>query len=263
MTKIVWDQAGSRLFEVGVDRGVFYPSTGNGFAWNGLSSVTETIKDANETIHFIDGTKFVNQLTIGDFSAAIQAYTYPDEFAEYDGYGDDGFTYQKRKTFNLSYRTRVGDDLSGPDNAYKLHLVYNCLASPVSSDYATNGNSIDPTMFSWTISTTPIAIPNARPTAHIVIDTTRAYSGVVSAIEDILYGVDGIDPRFPGIEEIIQIFGDLSPFIIIDHGDGSFTAIGADDSELSHVTLLEPTVFELSSPTVNLISEDTYTAYTL
>lgn len=263
MTKIVWDQAGSRLFEVGVDRGVFYPSTGNGFAWNGLSSVTETIKDANETIHFIDGTKFVNQLTIGDFSATIQAYTYPDEFAQYDGYGDDGFTYQKRSTFNLTYRTRVGDDLSGPDNAYKLHLVYNCLAAPVSSDYATNGDSIDPTMFSWTISTTPIAIPNARPTAHIVIDTTRAYSGVVSAIEDILYGVDGVNPRFPGIEEIIGIFEDESEFVIIDHGDGYFTAIGADDATHSHVKLVEPTVFELSSPSVEIVDSITYNASTL
>lgn len=263
MTKIVWDEMGSRLYEVGIDRGVFYPAEGSGFAWNGLTSVVETIANANETIHFMDGTKFLNQLSIGDFSATIQAFTYPDEFAEYDGYGDVGTSYQKRKTFNLSYRSLVGNDVSGSDYAYKLHLVYNCLASPTAHDHNTVGSSQDPTNFSWNISTTPIAVPNARPTAHIVIDTTRAYSGIVSAIEDILYGVDGVNPRFPTIDEIIAIFGENSPFIIIDHGDGMFTAIGAEDSPLAHVTLLEPTVFELKSPSVVMIDEVTYSATTL
>ena len=263
MTKIVWDEMGSRLYEIGIDRGAFYPLTGGGVAWNGLTAVNEIITDANETIHFVDGTKFLNQLTIGSFSATLEAFTYPDEFSEYDGEGDSGFTYQKRKTFNLSYRTLVGNDLNGSDHAYKLHLVYNALASPTNTDYNSFGDTVDPTSFNWNISTVPIAIPNARPTAHIVIDTTRAYKGIVSSIEDILYGVDGVEPRFPGIEEIIQIFADESPFIIIDHGDGMFTAIGVEDSPLAHVTLIEPTVFELSSPSVVMIDEVTYSASTL
>lgn len=263
MTKIVWDSQGSRLFEVGVDRGVFYPLAGNGFGWNGLASVTETIKDSNETIHFMDGTKFVNQLTIGDFSATIQAYTYPDEFSEYDGYSDGGFTYQKRNTFNLSYRTRVGNDLDGPDNAYKLHLVYNCLATPIDVNYASVGDTTEPSMFSWNISTIPVAVANARPTAHIIIDTTKAYHGVVSEIEDILYGVDGVDPRFPDVDELIDIFNVNSPFIIIDHNDGYFTAIGVEDSPYSYVRLVEATVFELSSPSVEIVDSITYNASTL
>lgn len=263
MTKIVFHELGSRLFEIGIDRGVFYPQNGGGFPWNGLSAVTEIIKDVNETIHFIDGTKFINQLTIGDFEATIQAYTYPDEFLEYDGYDPSGFTYQKRKTFNLSYRTIVGDDLSGFENAYKLHLVYNCITNPTSKDYSTNGDNADPTMFSWNLSTTPIAIPNARPTAHIVIDTTRAYRGVVSAIEDILYGTVSTSPRFPGIQEIIQIFEAESEFVIIDHGDGYFTAIGVDDAEHSYVKLVDSTTFELSSPSVEIVNTTTYNASTL
>jgi hypothetical protein len=263
MTKLVWDEMGSRLYELGIDRGVFYQIDGPGFAWNGLTSVVETIADSTETVHFIDGTKFLNQLSLGDYSATLQAFTYPDEFSEYDGYTGQALTYQQRREFNLSYRSLVGNDVSGSDHAYKLHLVYNCLASPTQTEHATVGSSQTPTNFSWNITTTPIAIPNARPTAHIVIDTTRAYSGIVSIIEDILYGTAETSPRFPTIEEIIDIFADNSPFIIIDHGDGSFTAISPEDSPLAHATLVEPTVFELKSPSVNLISADTYTAYTL
>lgn len=263
MTKIVWDEMGSRLYEVGIDRGVFYPAEGSGFAWNGLTSVVETIANANETIHFMDGTKFLNQLSIGDFGATIQAFTYPDEFAEYDGYGDVGTSYQNRKTFNLSYRSLVGNDVSGSDHAYKLHLVYNCLASPTAHDHNTVGSSQDPTNFSWNISTTPIAVPNARPTAHIVIDTTRAYSGVVSAIEDILYGVDGVNPRFPTIDEIITIFGENSEFIIIDHQDGYFTAICKEDARFSSVSMVDDVTFELSSPSVEIVDSITYNASTL
>lgn len=263
MTKIVWDEMGSRLYEVGIDRGAFYPLTGGGFAWNGLTSVTETIANANETIHFMDGTKFLNQLSIGEYSANIQAFTYPDEFSEYDGYGESATSYQERKEFNLSYRSLVGNDVEGSDHAYKLHLVYNCLASPTAHDFNTVGASQDPTNFSWNITTRPIAVPNSRPTAHIVIDTTRAYSGILSAIEDILYGTTGVEPRFPTIEEVIDLFAENSPFIIIDHGDGLFTAIGADDYDQAHVTLLEPTVFELKSPSVVMIDEVTYSATTL
>lgn len=214
MAKLVWDKAGERLYETGVKNGVLYiPTAGvysKGVAWNGLTAVTESPSGAEATALYADDIKYLSLMSTEEFGATIEAYTYPDEFAACDGSAElvDGVTIgqQKRSTFGLCYRTAIGNDTDGNDHGYKLHIIYGALASPSEKAYATINDSPEAITFSWEITTTPVNVTGQKPTASLVIDSTKADSTKLAALEAILYGSDGSGtengPRLPLPDEI-------------------------------------------------------------
>ena len=227
MSLIKWDAVGAHYYENGVDHGVLYAlnantSSGttwkNGVPWNGLVSVTESPDGAEPTAIYADNIKYLNLLSVEEFKATIEAYTYPDEFAECDGSAElvaESGVYvgqQDRKPFCLCYRTKIGNDLS-PDAGFKLHLIYNALAAPTERAYETINDSPEAITFSWEVSTTPVEVEGFKPTAHIVIDSTKVPTAKMKKIMDALYGVDAdpehsieaSDPHILMPEDIVDI----------------------------------------------------------
>ena len=213
MAKLVWDKTGDRLYETGVKNGVLYiPTAGvysKGVAWNGLTAVTESPSGAEATALYADDTKYLSLMSAEEFGATIEAYTYPDEFAACDGSAElaDGVMIgqQKRSIFGLCYKTTIGNDTEGNDHGYKLHIIYGAQAKPSERAYATINDSPEAITFSWEITTTPVNVTGAKPTASIVIDSTKADPSKLAALEDILYGKDGEpanEPRLPLPDEI-------------------------------------------------------------
>ena len=213
MAKLVWDKTGDRLYETGVKNGVLYiPTSGvysKGVAWNGLTAVTESPSGAEATALYADDTKYLSLMSAEEFGATIEAYTYPDEFAACDGSAElaDGVMIgqQKRSTFGLCYKTTIGNDTDGNDHGYKLHIIYGAMAAPSEKAYASINDSPEAITFSWEITTTPVNVTGAKPTASLVIDSTKADSSKLAALEDILYGKDGEpgnEPRLPLPDEI-------------------------------------------------------------
>lgn len=216
--RLKWDQTGERLYETGVKQGVLYiPTDGvysKGVAWNGLTAVTESPSGAEVTALYADDGKYLNLMSAEEFGATIEAYTYPDEFAVCDGSKElaDGVTIgqQARSTFGLCYKTTVGNDTEGNDHGYKLHIIYGALASPSEKAYSTINDSPEAITFSWEVTTTPVNVTGARPTASLVIDSTKADPTKLTALEDILYGKDAssgsssqaVEPRLPLPDEI-------------------------------------------------------------
>ena len=218
MSKIVWDKTGERLYETGVKNGVLYLQTNGvyntGVAWNGLTAVTESPSGAEATALYADDMKYLNLYSAEEFGATIEAYTYPDEFAECDGSKElvDGVMIgqQTRKLFGLCYRTVIGNDTDGEAHGYKLHIIYGAMASPSEKAYATINDSPEAITFSWEVTTTPVNVTGAKPTASVVIDSTKADPTKLAALETILYGKDpttpegsdGVDPRLPLPDEL-------------------------------------------------------------
>ena len=216
MSKIKWDQTGERLYETGVKNGVLYPQdeTGAyplGVAWNGLTAVTESPSGAEATALYADDIKYLNLMSNEEFGATIEAYTYPDEFAQCDGSASlaEGVMIgqQARKAFGLSYKTTLGNDVAGNDYGYKLHLIYGALASPSEKSYATINDSPEAITFSWEITTTPVEVSGFKPTASVTIDSTKVDTDKLTALEAILYGSDSEEPRLPLPDEIATLFG--------------------------------------------------------
>lgn len=213
--RLDWDKTGERRYETGVDRGVLYPVVNGAFplgvAWNGLSSIEESPSGAEATAIYADNIKYLNLMSVEEFGATITAYTYPDEWAECDGSAEvaDGVQIgqQTRKLFGLSYRTLIGNDVKSNDYGYKIHIIYNCLASPSSKSYETVNDSPSAIEFSWEIKTTPIPLEGYKATATIVIDSTKTTPEKMKAIEDVLYGTATSDPRLPLPDEVISIMG--------------------------------------------------------
>lgn len=208
---LVWDAAGKRLYETGVSKGVLYIQDDSGaypkgVAWNGLTGVTESPSGAEATAMYADDMKYLNLYSAEEFGATIEAYTYPDEFAECDGSSElvKGVTVgqQKRKAFGLCYRTVLGNDVTGEDYGYKLHIIYGAMASPSEKAYATVNDSPEAITFSWEVTTTPVNVANMKPTASLTIDSTKADASKLSALEAILYGSENTDPRLPLPDEI-------------------------------------------------------------
>ena len=214
MAKIEWDKTGERLYETGVKNGVLYVQEAGeypkGVAWNGLTAVTESPSGAEATPLYADDIKYLNLLSAEEFGATIEAYTYPDEFAECDGSASlaDGVMIgqQARKTFGLCYRTAIGNDIDGNDHGYKLHIIYGALAAPTEKAYATINDSPEAITFSWEVTTTPVNVTGAKPTASITIDSTKATPEKLAALEKILYGDTEVEARLPLPDEIKQIF---------------------------------------------------------
>lgn len=220
--RLVWDKTGEKTYETGVDRGVLYPiQTGGlynkGVAWNGLTGVTESPSGAEATAIYADNIKYLSLTSAEEFGATVEAYTYPDEFAECDGSASIAtgvyIGQQTRKTFGLCYRTVYGNDVDGNDHGYKLHLIYGCQASPSEKGYTTINDSPEAITFSWELTTTPVNVTGYKPTACITIDSTKADPTKLAALEEILYGKDGspepstggTDPRLPLPDEIMEL----------------------------------------------------------
>lgn len=213
MSKLVWDQTGERLFETGVKQGVLYPQEGGaypkGYAWNGLTAVTESPSGAEATPLYADDIKYLNLLSNEEFGATIEAYTYPDEFASCDGSAEIApgvvIGQQKRKAFGLSYKTTLGNDVDSYDHGYKLHLVYGALATPTEKAYATINDSPEAITFSWEITTTPVAVKGFKPTAIVTVDSTKVSAEKLASLEEILYGTDDQEARLPLPDEVAEL----------------------------------------------------------
>lgn len=225
MSKIVWDKTGEHIYETGVDHGVLYlykeadPEVSgdtagfkDGVAWNGLTAVNENPSGAEPNPFYADNIKYLNLLSAEDYGATIQAFTYPDEFEACDGLAEiaPGVTIgqQPRKLFGLCYRTLIGNDIQGTNYGYKLHMVYNCQASPSSKEHGTVNESPEAGNFSWEVSTTPVEVTDQKPTAVLTIDSTKTDAVKLAALEAILYGGDGTEPRLPYPNEIATLMAE-------------------------------------------------------
>lgn len=214
MTRITWDNVGERLYETGVDLGVLYiPNAGvydNGFGWNGLTKVTEKPSGASATPLFADNGKYLNLISAEDFGGTIEAFTYPSQFAQCDGTASPqvGVTIgqQARKSFGFAYRTKLGNDVSALDFAYKLHLVYGALAAPSERAYETVNDSPSALAFSWDFSTTAVAITGMKPSAILTIDSSKVTESNLTVLENALYGTAGTAPRLPLPDEVVAMF---------------------------------------------------------
>jgi len=219
--KLTWDDSGSRFYETGLDHGVLYPINDSGVytpgvAWNGLSSVSESPSGAEANAIYADNIKYLNLYSAEEFGATVEAYTYPDEWAECDGSAELAtgvvLGQQSRKTFGLCYRTVLGNDIDGNDHGYKLHLIYGCKASPSERQYQTINDSPEAITFSWEITTTPVIVSGHKPVSCITIDSTKADATKLGNLEKILYGTpasgstEAVDARLPLPAEIAQIF---------------------------------------------------------
>lgn len=219
MPEIVWDQTGKREFETGVDHGVLYEpdATGaytSGVAWNGLTAVTESPSGAESNPQYADNIKYLNLVSAEEFGATIEAFTYPNEFAQCDGTATPragiSIGQQGRRMFGLSYRTLVGNDTEGTNLGYKIHLIYGAQAAPSEKAYTTINDSPEALTFSWELSTSPVpvsSVPNYKPTASVTIDSRDFPAETLKTFEDILYGTATASPRLPLPDEVIEHFG--------------------------------------------------------
>jgi len=214
MPVLSWDGVGQKEYETGVDHGVLYMPNeagvyNDGVAWNGLVTVTETPSGAEANPQYADNIKYLNLYSAEEFGATIEAFTYPDEFAEYDGLSvpSAGVTIgqQGRKTFGFSYRTKIGDD-TDQEAGYKLHLVYGATASPSEKAYTTVNDSPEAITFSWEVTTTPVPVTGLKPTSIMTIDSTAVDATALETLEDFLYGTVGTDPSLPTPDAVIAIF---------------------------------------------------------
>ena len=216
MSKIVWDAVGDHIFETGVRNGVLYlkdaqGAYNTGVAWNGLTSVSESPEGAEPTDLYADDIKYLSLMSAENFKATIEAYTYPVEFEECDGSATIAkgvvIGQQSRKPFGLCYRTSIGNDTDGNEHGYKLHIVYGCLASPSEKQYSTINDSPEAITFSWEVNTTPVNVNGKKPTATLIIDSTKADKSKLTALEAILYGSEQDEPRLPLPDEIVTLMG--------------------------------------------------------
>ena len=222
MSKLVWDETGKRFYETGVDHVVLYPMNNNGaynggVSWNGVTAITESPSGAEATPLYADNIKYLNLLSAEDFGATLESYTYPDEWAACDGSAEIAtgvvIGQQPRKAFGLCHRTKIGNDIDGQDHGYKLHLIYNAMATPAERGYQTINNDPEAITFSWTITTNPVDVSGHKPTASLIIDSTKVDAAKLASLEEILYGknptssggTDGAEPRLPLPDEIINL----------------------------------------------------------
>lgn len=198
MAKLLWDQSGERTYETGVDHGILFVQEGgvygNGVAWNGLTTVTESPSGAEASAIYADNIKYLNLYSAEEFGCTIEAYTYPDEFGVCDGSADIAtgvsIGQQERKSFGFAYRTRLGNDTDGDSHGYKLHLIYGCRASTTQKGYSTVNDSPEAINFSWEVTTTPVTVEGFRPTANVIIDSTKTDPTKLATINAMLEGTD-------------------------------------------------------------------------
>ena len=215
MAKLVWDQSGQRFYETGVKMGVLYvqDSSGaypKGVAWNGLTAVNESPSGAEATPLYADDIKYLNLRSAEEFGATIEAYTYPEEFEKCDGSAELApgvkIGQQARNAFGLCYRTVVGNDIAGNDFGYKLHIIYGATAAPSEKAYATINDSPEALTFSWEVNCTPVEVDGFKPTASLIIDSTKVDPEKLEALEAKLYGDESTEAMLPLPAEIAAMF---------------------------------------------------------
>lgn len=216
---LVWDETGKKLFETGVSNVALYPQDttgvyGAGVAWNGVTNISESPSGAEATTLWANNGKYLNLYSVEEYASSIEAYTYPDEFAECDGSAEIAkgvsIGQQTRKSFGLVYKTLIGSDTDGNDHGYKLHLVYGCKAAPSERSHATVNDSPEALSFSWEISTTPVSVTGHKPTASVEIDSTKVDPAKLAAFEKILFGSDTAAARLPLPDEVATHFAAAS-----------------------------------------------------
>jgi hypothetical protein len=258
MARIEWDLIGQRYFEAGVDRGVLYMSDDSGVGWNGIISVNEKIVGRDPTPIYFDGIKYADAQALGEYSATLKAYTYPDEFQEFEGimYVANGLfvTHQPSMRFGLSYRTKVGNDIEELDLGYKIHVVYNLTAVPSQKNFQSLHSDSTAIEFEWSITSIPQAIPGYQPTSHLIFDTRETSQEVLDVIEDVLYGNEVNDPRLPPIDWLVGLIDNWVLIRIIDNLDGTWTAEGPDNL----ITMLDPTLFQIQQANIKVVDPVTY-----
>ena len=214
---LAWDETGKKLFETGVSNVALYPQDSNGtygtgVAWNGVTTISESPSGAEATTLWANNGKYLNLYSVEEYASSIEAYTYPDEFAECDGSAEIAkgvsIGQQTRKSFGLAYKTLIGSDTDGNDHGYKLHLVYGCKAAPSERSHATVNDSPEALSFSWEISTTPVSVTGHKPTASVEIDSTKVDKSKLEAFEKILFGSDTAAARLPLPDEVATLLAD-------------------------------------------------------
>lgn len=259
MAVLVWDQIGERIYQTGIDHGVLYLNDGTVVPWNGLIDVEESNNSELKSF-FLDGIKYLENLSPADFLAKLKAFTYPDEFDAVNGIAKvaPGLAYydQPPKSFNLSYRTKIGNDLDGTDYGYRIHILYNVVAVPDSYAFVTgNDSGIQPVEFGWSLTGTPPKIDKHRPTVHISIDSTKTPPDILKLVESKLYGTASSAPSLPPISEIGEYFGYLGALLIVDHGDGSWSAIDESDT---YISMIDDITFQIVGADATYLDPDTY-----
>lgn len=218
MTVLEWDKVSEKVYETGVDKGVLYTTDSFGIysaghAWNGLVSVSESPSGAESNKQYANNRVYLNLTSAEEFSATLEAYTYPDAFAMCDGSAELSpgvfLGQQKRRTFGLSYRSLIGNDVENTEFGYKIHLVYGGLAAPTEKTYSTINDSPEAATFSWEVSTTPVNVPGYAPSATLVIDSTKVDAVKLAQLEALLYGTEAGAARLPLPEEVAAIFDEV------------------------------------------------------
>lgn len=249
MTKLIWDEVGTREYEIGADRGVFYPLDGPGTPWNGLVSVKEAPSGADGATAYFDGRKYQQHRSVEGFAGTIEAITYPDAFEAYSGMA----TGQGRRFFNFTYRTLIGNDIDGMNHGYKIHLVYNAMVAPAEKSYLSFTDSSEPTTFAWNFTTMPISI-QGHLCSHLVIDTTKAHPWTIEALENLLYGEENVQAVMPDPFEVVELFDSTAILRVIDNGDGTWTATGPDEA----IQMLDAETFAITWESAVYIDDKTY-----
>jgi hypothetical protein len=256
MAKLTWDETENRLYDLGLDRGVLYLEDQSGVAWNGLTEVTNDLGSFTTVGFFYDGQKFIDYPLSGDFAAKLKAYTYPEEFTEYAGYYDakEGLAQgnQHKKSFSLSYRTLTGDAVSGHDDSYKIHIMYDLVATMDTLGYDTQSDDISPIEFGWAIKSKPSKIEGYKPTAYAIVDSRYLDPDMLDYLETIIYGTPGTEPHLPPLDTLLFMLDAGATIIITDHGDGTWSAEGSE----TLITMLDPTTFQITE--VNAVYLDQY-----
>lgn len=257
MPILVWDNVGDRVYESGLDRGVLYLPDGSAVPWNGLTAVIEQFNKERSPVYY-DGMKINDLVVLGDFAASMRAVTYPDEFEELEGLGTltTGMFVgdQPPQMFSLCYRTQIGNDLDGQNAGYKIHILYNVIAIPKEKTYATI--SADPSLveFEWDITAIPEEIPGFRPTAHFIINSLDIEPTLLQELEDMLYGSSSADAALIPISDLVNFITDWFIVKIIDHGDGTWSAVCDRDG---YIFMLTEDLFEIMN--VNAVYLDDVT----
>lgn len=257
MTALVWDSTGSRTYETGVDRGVLYLEDGTGIVWNGITAVTNKHADESTTALYFDGHKYFEQVNYADYSGTLTAFTYPDEFlaieGEYEASAGLFLTNQAKRTFGLSYRSLVGNDVDGIEHGYKIHILYNLTAIPSDITYSSTDDSPDIADFSWDLKSIPEEVSGYRPTSHVIIDSRKVSPTALAQIEQALYGTVSSQASLPSIQELIVLTNSSVTIIITDNGNGTWTATGPDN-----LFTISANDFQITGVNATFIDANTY-----
>lgn len=236
MARVKWDEDGKKIYKVGVDRGVHYLKDKNGqypvgVPWNGLSKITESPSGAESSPVYANNAKYLDLISAEEYGYTIEAYTYPDSFAECDGSKEIApgifIGQQNRKHFGMTYRTLIGNDIENTDYGYEIHLVYDSVAAPSSKDHETVNENVEAETMSWECSTTPVKVEGYKPTSHLIINSTTCPKDVLKKIEDILYGTEETEARLPLPDELIKL-GAKPEEAVTTNGEGTGNGTGEE-----------------------------------